>query len=89
MVHKTHEEIEKELEDAKKLVKVGGVYSHYKHPENLYTVLMLATQEATDKLCIVYQAEYGKKLIFVRDLDSWLETPEFEGKRVSRFTLIK
>jgi hypothetical protein len=86
---KTQEELEKELREAEKLIKVGGVYSHYKNPQNLYTVIALAIQEATNKICVIYQAEYGKKLIFVRDLDIWLSKPETHGEKVERFTRIK
>lgn len=90
MAHnKTHEEIEEEFKNAKKFVKVGGTYSHYKHPENLYTVIAIATQEATDKICVIYQANYGKEILFVRDLDSWIEKPLLNGKRIKRFKLVK
>lgn len=86
---KTEEEIEKEIQEAKREIVMGGLYSHYKNPKNLYTVIALATQEATNKLCVIYRAEYGKKLLFVRDLDNWLEQPEWHGKKVTRFILIK
>ncbi len=75
MAHKGHEAIGKEIDDAKKRVKIGGIYSHYKNPDMLYEVIGFAVQESTDKLCVIYQAKYGKKLTFVRDLDSWLEEP--------------
>lgn len=55
MAHtKTHQDIEKEIQKAQNEVKIGGIYAHYKHPENRYKVLALATQEATDNLCIIY-----------------------------------
>lgn len=86
---KTHEDIEREMAEAAKRVKVGGTYAHYKNPKNLYTVEALAIQEATDKVCVVYRAKYGRKPLFVRGLDSWLERPELEGKRVDRFRLVE
>lgn len=89
MAHKTNEEIEKEINKVKKLIKVGGVYAHYKNPRNHYKVIALATQESTDKLCVLYQAKYGKKLLFVRDVDSWLDNPLLDGKKVKRFKLVK
>lgn len=89
MSHKTHEEIEKELREAKKLIKLGGLYSHYKKPERLYKIIGFATQEASDKICVIYQAEYGKKLIFVRDLDSWLNSTLVNGKKITRFKQVK
>jgi hypothetical protein len=85
MNNKGHETLEDELNQAAKKVKVGGIYYHYKNPNNYYKVVGLGIQEATDKICVLYQAEYNKKLTFVRDLGSWLENPEFN---VSRFSLV-
>jgi hypothetical protein len=90
MVHlKTHEDIEIELQVAQKAVKIGGVYAHYKNAQQRYKVIALGTQEETDKICVIYQSEYGKKLIFVRDLDNWLDKPKVEGQLVERFKLIE
>ena len=86
---RTHDDIEKELQEARKHIKIGGTYSHYKNPQNLYKVIFLATQEETDKICVIYQSEYGKKLLFVRDLDSWLDNPEVNGEKVERFKLVE
>jgi hypothetical protein len=85
MEHKSHQILEEELQKAEKLVKVGGIYSHFKHPEKLYKVISLGVQESTDKICVVYRAEYNKKLVFVRDLDSWLEKPQ---ENIDRFNLV-
>ncbi len=86
MPHKSNRVIEKELEKAETRVKVGGIYSHYKNPEHLVKVIALGIQEATDKLCVVYQDAANKKLVFVRDLDIWLKMP---FKDTPRFKLIK
>jgi hypothetical protein len=86
--HKTHEQLHKELEEAKNKVKVGGIYSHYKYPENTYEVLNLGFREATDEVCVIYQATYNKQLIFIREVKSWLESPELNGVRVPRFKLL-
>lgn len=45
--------------------------------------------EATDELCVIYQAQYGEKLTFLRPLTIWLEKVEWEGKTVPRFTKIQ
>lgn len=89
MIHKTHEQLRTELKKAKKRIVIGGIYSHYKKPENLYRVIGLGIQEATDKICVIYRAEYAKEFTFVRDLDSWVDTPEFDGVKVQRFKLVK
>jgi hypothetical protein len=86
MPHKSHEELEMELGIAKTHVRVGGIYSHYKNPSRLYKVTAIGIQEATDKLCVIYQDATNEKLIFVRDLDLWLEEPT---KGMPRFRLVK
>ncbi len=86
--NKTQEELEVALQDAHTKIVVGGTYVHFKNSEHTYTVIGLAIQEATEKICVLYQPNYGNKLLFVRDLDVWLETPEFNGKNVPRFRLI-
>ncbi len=87
--HKDHKTLHAELADAKAKVIVGGTYAHYKYPENHYKVIGLGFREATDEVCVIYQAQYDPELVFVRELSSWLETPEFEGKPVPRFYLVK
>jgi len=90
MAHlKSHQQLTEELKEAKKLVVIGGRYSHYKHPENTYKIVGLGIQESTDKICVFYHPEYmDDKITFVRDLDNWLETPEMNGTKVERFKLI-
>lgn len=88
-MHKSQETLSKELKQASKKVKVGGYYYHYKKPNEPYEVLNLAVTEWDDNICVIYQAQYGGKLIFVRPLDSWLEKAEWQGKTVDRFTPIK
>lgn len=84
--HKDPKAIEKELESAKRLVRINGRYSHYKNPEHIVKVIAIGIQEASDKICVVYQEEAGKNLLFVRDLDVWLENP-IPG--IPRFSLIE
>lgn len=86
--HKNRDQLHWEIDEAKKKVKIGGKYSHYKYPENTYEVINLGFIEATDDVCVVYHAMYDQELVFVRPLKSWLETPEWEGKKVARFKLV-
>ena len=67
--------MEQELASARKLVKIGGIYSHYKDPKHLVKVVALGIQEATDKLCVIYCGLANEDILFVRDLDIWLEKP--------------
>ena len=85
---KTHEEqleLAKEIEEAKMLVTVGALYTHYKGAEKIYKVIGLGFLEATDELCVIYQAQYGEQLTFLRPLTIWLEQVEWEGNVVPRF----
>lgn len=89
MAHKNQTELEKELNQANQKVLVGRIYSHYKNPQNHYQVIALGVQEATDKICVIYQAQYGGKFIFVRDLDNWLEIVDVKNNKIPRFELVK
>ncbi len=92
MTHITHTKLNKQIEDAAKLVELGAIYKHYKYPERDYQVLGFVIQEATEKVTIRYRniLEHDAPE-FVRDLDSWLETVEWNGAIVPRFkkTILK
>lgn len=88
-MHISREELHKKLEDAAKKVTVGGLYAHYKNPELRYKVLRIAITEADDELCVIYEAQYGTRLVFARPLTSWLDQVEWSGKTTGRFTLVK
>ena len=88
---RTHTEqivLAKEIEEAKTKVTVGGEYWHYKGRYKVYKVLGLGFLEANDELCVIYQAQYGERLTFLRPLTIWLEQVEWEGKTVPRFTKV-
>ena len=87
--HKSHEQLHRELSDARKQVCVGGTYSHYKYPENAYLVTGLGFIEASDEVCVIYQATYDTELVFVRPLRNWLEKLDFHGEKVLRFAQVK
>lgn len=81
----SEEALANRLRAARLLVSVGGLYTHYKHPERTYGVKDLVIDEATEEVAVVYEAHYGAGLIFVRALNSWTESVEWEGKTVPRF----
>lgn len=86
---KTHEEqtvLAKQLEAAKQSISVGAEYWHYKSRAKVYQVLGLGFLEATDELCVIYQAQYDERLTYLRPLSSWFEHVEWEGQTVPRFT---
>lgn len=77
MTHISESELLKKLNDAKKLVKVGSKYFHYKNPAQFYKVINLVIDEKTDTVSVAYQALYGKKIIFIRPLKSFLTPSKF------------
>ncbi len=80
----TEATLKKLLDTAKTQLSVGGTYQHYRG--NLYTVLDVGifTEDATE-VGVVYQAQYGQRLVFIRPLSMWNEEVEFEGESVPRF----
>lgn len=65
---------------------VGGHYRHYKDKD--YTLLHIVRHSETHEEHVVYQAHYGEKQIWVRPLDMFVETVEWNGETVPRFTRI-
>ena len=45
MPHKSHQDIGRELENAKRQVRIGGIYSHYKNPEHLVRVIAIGVRK--------------------------------------------
>ena len=86
--HKEQLELAKEIEAAASKITVGANYWHYKGRDKVYAVIGLGFLEANDELCVIYQAQYGEKLTFLRPLTVWLENVEWEGKTVPRFTKV-
>ena len=72
-------------------LKIGGIYRHYKTGE--YEVLGLCRIEATNEEAVMYKSLYTSHdfpagTIWVRPLPSFMETVEWEGKNLPRFTLV-
>lgn len=74
------------LQTAKTKVTVGARYMHYK--QHSYTVLAIALREEDNEPCVVYRAEYGSRITFIRPVTSWLEQVEINGETLPRFKKI-
>ena len=83
MEHLSEAELKKLLEQAATQVSVGSGYRHYKG--NTYLVTGLAILEAASEVGVIYRAQYGANLTFVRALSSWVEQVEYQGQMVPRF----
>jgi hypothetical protein len=88
MEHKPQEQIVSDIKIAKNHIEIGARYSHYKDSAKVYLVKDFGTLEVTDELCVIYQAEYDLKLVFVRPVNEWLENVEWQGSLVPRFIKI-
>ena len=86
MGHLTHEQLQDILDAAARKVQVGAQYRHYKN--QTYTVTGLALLEETDEPAVIYRADYGMQISFIRPLSNWLETVEVNGRQVPRFSLV-
>ncbi|HXF29674.1 MAG TPA: DUF1653 domain-containing protein [Chlamydiales bacterium] len=82
-------DVKAKLATAKKKVKAGEKYVHYKSPEKPYTILNVALLEADTEPCVVYESaeddNHGDKLVWVRPFSSFFAEVETDGKMVSRF----
>lgn len=77
------------LKNAQFDIKFGGTYRHYKHRTRHYVVQGFAIIESTGTVGVIYQAQYGKMLTFVRPLSSFNGEVDVDGKKVRRFKPIK
>lgn len=60
-----------------------GEYQHYKGGR--YTVLRVGIHSETLEELVVYQAQYGDKLIWIRPLAMFFETVDVDGAATPRF----
>jgi hypothetical protein len=84
MAHQSQSDLSQKLAHAATQVTVGARYLHYK--QRSYTVLAIALREEDNEPCVIYQAEYGDNLTWIRPITSWLEEVTVDGKQVKRFT---
>lgn len=72
-------------------ISVGDVYRHHKN-QQLYTIIGFARDSETLQLKVVYQAMYttvfGQNSVWVRDLSMFLESVEYNGQIVPRFSKV-
>ena len=88
MGHKSEDFFIRELNNARKLIKIGEYYQHSKTKQN-YIVKDLVIIEETEEIGVVYQAEYGEKLIWVRTVENFTELVEINGEKMQRFKMTR
>lgn len=86
MARETQAELTARLSAASQHVTVGARYRHYK--QRTYMVVALALREEDSEPCVVYRAEYGDRIVFIRPVANWLEAVTVDGMSMPRFTKI-
>jgi hypothetical protein len=90
MAHTEISQLIEELKSVKEKVEVGQKYFHYKHPDQIYHILRVGIIEETEKICVIYEAEYDEKVVWVRPIEDFLSKVKLEdGTEVDRFTKIE
>ncbi len=79
MSHTPFEVLENKLNKGFKQIKIGGIYWHYKNPDNFYVIESVGFIESTETVAVVYRALYGKGVVWVRPLEEFLK----------KFTIVK
>lgn len=89
MAHRDQTKLLKDLESLKSKIKVGDKYYHYKHHDQFYHIVAVGFIEATEEPCVVYEAEYGDKITWVRTENDFFAKVKLEdGTEVDRFTKV-
>lgn len=68
-------------------IAVGDIYYHYKDlsASKPYKIITLAVDESTEKISIVYEAQYGEKIRWIRTLDNFTELVDDTTGQIPRF----
>lgn len=85
MAHLSSEALADKLSEAGREVEVGARYTHYKDPSKEYLVKSLGILEATDEVAVVYEAQYGDKVSFIRPFESFCAAVAVDGVLTPRF----
>lgn len=85
MVHLPEDRLQNKITEAKKQVVIGAIYQHYRDHQLRYQILTIGLFEGTDEVCVIYQAQYGERLVWVRSLAKWNEEVNYQGKKIKRF----
>lgn len=86
MAHTSEAKLQAKLEQAKDFIDFSKHYFHYKSPAQHYRIVEVALLEEKEQPAVVYQALYGEKLTWIRDIDDFFSTQIGEdGKDTVKF----
>lgn len=86
--HKDQSQLLAERKAAEEKITIGADYWHHKDPNKRYRVIDLGFLESNDQIHVIYQAQYGGGIVFLRPVDSWLQEVEWEGETMPRFVQV-
>ena len=86
--HASQHSLAVKLLKASKAVPVNSMWVHYKKPNLHYKIVGHAVLESTDEIAVLYKAQYGESLTFIRPVENFLDTVSIGEVMVSRFSRI-
>lgn len=72
------------LASGREKVQPGSKWQHYKGNE--YIVEKIVLIEATNEVSVLYSSVAHPQVPYVRPITSWLQTVEWNGQELARFT---
>lgn len=88
-MHRGLASLKSELVRLGQTVRVGDEYAHYAHPGRRYRIISIGVLEASQELCVIYQAISKPDLVWVRPVANFLEEIQTPAGKVPRFSKIK
>lgn len=90
MGHISEDTLLARLEKARHMIDFDTHYFHWKSPDKFYIIKDLALLEADEEPGVVYRAQYGRRLTWVRAISDFFSEQEKEdGKKTVKFKPIK
>ncbi len=87
-MHQDEGRLSQQLEMAQAQIRVGARYRHYRQPDKIYVVIGIGILEASEEPAIIYQAEYGHRLVWIRSVIDFMSEVEVNGELYRRFELM-
>ena len=87
--HTSEQELKQRLDDAKSKIDMGREYYHYKNPDQHYHIVAVGMIEETETPAVIYQAEYGDNIVWVRSVEDFLSKVAQNDKMINKFGYVK
>jgi len=89
IAHTSQEDLLKKVVDAHRSIDVNATYFHYKDTDRArpYKIIVIVINESTEEVCVVYQAQYGENLTWMRTVVEFTSEITTDHGIVSRFSV--